>query len=88
MNECEPLLRGLLLGFRRPRTWETAAARTTLGAFFVNCEPRAGVAQDAARGFELVRQAFAQGFTPALYQVADRGLHSSTILLNLSCLSH
>ena len=33
-------------------------------------DARAGIVKDAARGFELVCQAFDQGFTPALYQVA------------------
>jgi len=45
------------------------ASIATLGAYLVYGNPRAEVVKDAARGFELVRQAFAQGFRPALYQV-------------------
>jgi hypothetical protein len=48
-----------------------AAAKSTLGAFLVSGNARAGVAKDAARGFELARQAFAQGIKAALYTVAD-----------------
>jgi len=47
-----------------------AASKSTVGALLLDGDERAGVAKDAARGFELARQAFAQGFRPALYNVA------------------
>ena len=47
------------------------ASRAALGAFLLRGDSRAGVAKDAARGFELLRKAVEQGFSPALFQVAS-----------------
>ena len=47
-----------------------AASKSTVGALLLDGDERAGVTKDAARGFELVRQAFAQGFRPAMFNVA------------------
>jgi len=41
-----------------------------LGCFLVYGKTRAGVVKDSARGSALLREAVAQGFSPALYQVA------------------
>jgi TPR repeat protein len=47
------------------------ASKAALGCFLLNGDPRAGGAKDTARGFTLVREAFAQGFSPALLRVAE-----------------
>ena len=47
-----------------------APSKATLGALLCDCNPRAGVAKDAARGSALVRLAFAEGYSPALFHVA------------------
>ena len=48
-----------------------AVAKAALGAFLVNGDAINGVAKDAARGFTLGREAADQGYSPALYHVAD-----------------
>ena len=47
-----------------------ANSMATLGVLLVHGYARAEVAKDPARDFALLRQAFAEGFTPALYHVA------------------
>ena len=47
-----------------------AAAAVVLGSLLLNGNARAGVEKDAARGYELVRRAFAQGYSSALYHIA------------------
>ena len=47
-----------------------ACAKATLGSIYMRGDPRAGLAEDAARGFELVREAIARGFRPALLKLA------------------
>jgi len=47
-----------------------AAAKHSLGAPILHGDPRAGVAQDAARGFALLREVVEQGCGMALYKVA------------------
>ena len=56
--------------FQRAADLGDAASKAALGAFLFNGDPRAGVAKDAARGLALVRQAFAEGYSQALFQVA------------------
>jgi TPR repeat protein len=54
-----------------------ADAKATLSAFLISGDVRAGVAKDAGRAFALSSQAFAQGCSTALMQVAEcyvRGL--------------
>ena len=70
-----------------------AASKATLGDFLVKGDARAGVAKDAARGLALVRQAVAQGYSPALQSLAQcylKGVgvekdaaHAVTLLLEL-----
>ena len=48
-----------------------AASKAVLGNFLLKGDARAGVAQDAARGFQLIREAVALGFSAALYLVAQ-----------------
>jgi hypothetical protein len=57
--------------FQKAADLGDGASRATLGAFLVNGDARAGVAKDAARGFEMVRQAVAQGQDQALHAVAQ-----------------
>jgi TPR repeat protein len=47
-----------------------AASKAALGAFLMNGQARAGVAEDAGRGFELLREAVELGFTPAQFDLA------------------
>jgi len=46
------------------------AAKATLGAMLLNGDARAGIAKDTARGLALVRQAAAEGYSPALQLLA------------------
>jgi hypothetical protein len=48
-----------------------AASSTALGELYLQGDASAGVAKDAARGFDLFKQAVARGFGPALYLVAQ-----------------
>ena len=54
--------------FQKAADLGDAASKATIGSFLVNGTN--GVAKDAARGIALVREAFAQGHTPALFQIA------------------
>jgi hypothetical protein len=47
-----------------------AGAKRALGAMLLNGDARAGIAKNAARGLALVRQAFAEGCSPALFHIA------------------
>jgi len=48
-----------------------APSKVALGTFFLRGCPRAGVAEDAARGFALLREAFDLGHSEALFYVAQ-----------------
>ena len=55
-----------------------APSKAFLASYFLYRGARAaaaGVAEDAARGFELLRQAFAEGFSKAFFQIAQCYLH-------------
>jgi len=51
-----------------------AASKGALGAMLLNGDPRAGVAQDEARGFALVRQSFAEGCSSPLCYLKGQGV--------------
>ena len=56
--------------FQKAADLGDAAAKSALGSFFLTGDARAGVAMNEAQGFALVRQAFAEAFSPALVPIA------------------
>jgi hypothetical protein len=57
--------------FQKAADMGDAGAKSDLGSMLLDGDARAGVAKDAARGFQLVREAVEQGYSPALYTVAE-----------------
>ena len=77
LAECYFFGRGVTPDPEQADVWYQKAAdlgdansMVALGVFLVHGDAHAEVAKDPARGFALLRQAFAEGFTPALFRVA------------------
>jgi TPR repeat protein len=62
--------RQAVVWFHKAADLGDAASKDTLGAFLLHGDARAGIAQDAPRGFALLREAVELGYGLALYQVA------------------